>query len=67
MMTNALAYQSGHQAFHLLARDTQLAAVKVSKADVDIIAAEFELDPKLADRRLREHRGNLLEALQSFL
>lgn len=48
-------------------RDTQLAAVKVNKADVDIIAAEFEVDSKTADRRLREHQGNLLEALQSFL
>lgn len=51
----------------MLYRDKQLAAVKVSKEDVDIIAAEFELDTKMADRRLREHSGNLVEALQSFL
>ncbi|KAL3157748.1 hypothetical protein ABBQ32_012172 [Trebouxia sp. C0010 RCD-2024] len=48
-------------------RDKQLAAVKVNKEDVNIIAAEFELDTKTADRRLREHSGNLVEALQSFL
>ena len=62
-----LACQGVHLILQFVGRDTQLASVKVNKADVDIIAAEFELDPKLADRRLREHRGNLLEALQSFL
>ena len=51
----------------LLCRDKKLAAIKVNKEDVDIIAAEFELDTKTADRRLREHSGNLVEALQSFL
>ena len=51
----------------MLYRDKQLAAVKVSKEDVAIIAAEFELDTKTADRRLREHSGSLVEALQSFL
>lgn len=51
----------------VLCRDKQLAAVKVSKEDIDILAAEFELDVKTADRRLREHSGNLVEALQSFL
>lgn len=50
-----------------LCRDKKLAAIKVNKEDVDIIAAEFELDTKTADRRLREHSGNLVEALQSFL
>ncbi len=50
-----------------ICRDKKLAAIKVNKEDVDIIAAEFELDTKTADRRLREHSGNLVEALQSFL
>ncbi len=50
-----------------LCRDKKLAAIKVNKEDVDIIAAEFELDTKTADRRLREHSGDLVEALQSFL
>ena len=51
----------------LHARDKQLAAVKVNKDDVKIIAAEFELDATAADRRLREHSGSLFDALQSFL
>ena len=48
-------------------REKQLAAVKVSKDDVSIIAAEFELDSITADRRLREHNGSLIDALQSYL
>ena len=52
---------------HDFCRDRKLAAVKVKKEDVHVIAAEFELDTKIADRRLREHNGNLVEALQSFL
>ena len=48
-------------------REKQLAAVKVNKDDVKVIAAEFELDSTTADRRLREHNGNLFDALQSFL
>lgn len=48
-------------------REKQLAAVKVSKDDVSIVAAEFELNNTIADRRLREHNGSLVDALQSFL
>lgn len=48
-------------------REKELAAVKVTQADIDVIAAEAEVDKKLAERRLREHNGNLLEALRSFL
>jgi NACalpha-BTF3-like transcription factor len=44
-----------------------LAAVKVNKEDIEVIIAEVEVDAKLAERRLREHNGNLKEALQSFL
>jgi hypothetical protein len=32
-----------------------------------VIATEAEVDKKLAERRLREHNGSLLEALRSFL
>lgn len=51
----------------VLCRDKELAAVKVTAADIEVIAAEAEVDKKLAERRLREHGGNLLEALKSFL
>ena len=48
-------------------RDKELAAVKVTAADVEIIMSELEVDQKQADRRLREHQGSVLKALQSFL
>lgn len=58
---------SKHGCCAMLRRDKELAAVKVTAADIDVVAAEAEVDKKLAERRLREHGGNLLEALKSFL
>lgn len=48
-------------------RQKELAAVKLKKEDVELVALEFELDKKLAESRLREHRGNVKAALVSFL
>ena len=48
-------------------RDKELAAVKVTAADVDIIMSELEVDHKQADRCLREHQGSVKAALQAFL
>eukprot|EP00877_Chromochloris_zofingiensis_P000086 jgi/Chrzof1/10078/Cz04g26090.t1 len=48
-------------------REKELAAVKINKDDVDVIVAEIEVDKKLAERRLRECNGNLVDALKSFL
>lgn len=48
-------------------REKELAAVKVTQADIDVIASEAEVDKKLAERRLREHDGILVNALKSFL
>lgn len=53
--------------FALLRRERELAAVKVAQADIDVIVCEAEVDKKLAERRLREHNGSLVEALKSFL
>lgn len=50
-----------------LRREKELAAVKINKDDVDVIVAEIEVDKKLAERRLRECNGNLVDALKSFL
>ncbi|CAG9467825.1 unnamed protein product [Pedinophyceae sp. YPF-701] len=49
------------------ARERELAAVKVADADVAVVAREFDLDKKAADRALREHGGNLKEALAGLL
>jgi NACalpha-BTF3-like transcription factor len=48
-------------------REKELSAVKITPDDVDVIAAEFELDRKTAERRLREHGGSLIDALRSLL
>jgi NACalpha-BTF3-like transcription factor len=49
------------------AREKELAAIKVAPADVDVIVAEFEMDKKKAERRLRECKGDLKAALESLL
>ncbi len=48
-------------------RERELAAVKVTKEDIDLIATEYEIDRKKAERRLRECKGDLRAALRSFL
>lgn len=48
-------------------REKELAAVKVTKEDIDVIALEFEMDKKAAERRLRECNGDLHAALKSLL
>ena len=50
-----------------VSRDKELAAVKLKKEDIELIMKEYEVERKLADRRLREHSGNLRAALESFL
>ncbi len=49
------------------ARERALAAVKVRQEDVDVIAAEFELDKKAAERRLREAGGDARAAIDALL
>ena len=48
-------------------REKELAAVKISPEDVALIASELELPQKQAEVRLREHRGDVRAALESFL
>ncbi|CAK9138884.1 unnamed protein product [Ilex paraguariensis] len=48
-------------------REKELAAVKINVADVDIIANELELDKKVAERTLREHKGDAVAAIQHLL
>ncbi|XP_075667695.1 uncharacterized protein LOC142637306 [Castanea sativa] len=48
-------------------REKELAAVKIKAADVDIIANELELDPKVAERTLREHKGDAVAAIRHLL
>ena len=48
-------------------REKELAAVKINAEDVEVIANEFALDKKVAERRLREMKGDLEAALKSYL
>lgn len=48
-------------------REKELAAVKINPEDVDIIANELEMDKKVAERTLREHKGDAVAAIRSFL
>ncbi|KAG5559820.1 uncharacterized protein LOC131315919 [Rhododendron vialii] len=48
-------------------REKELAAVKINAAEVDIIAIELELDKKVAERTLREHKGDAVAAIRYLL
>lgn len=53
--------------FVTIYREKELAAVKISAGDVDIIANELELDKKVAERTLREHKGDAVAAIRHLL
>ncbi|GLE00225.1 hypothetical protein PINS_up008952 [Pythium insidiosum] len=48
-------------------REKQLAAVKVKKEDVELIARELEMSTQQADRKLREHNGDVLACLKALV
>ncbi len=48
------------------ARERELAKVQVSKEDVDLIAEEMEMPRTKAERALREHGGDVVEALAAL-
>ena len=48
-------------------REKELASVKIKQADVNVLVNEFEISKKAAETRLREQRGNLHAAIESYL
>ena len=48
------------------AREIELAKVSIKKEDVDLIVEEMEISKTMAERTLREHAGNVVEALASL-
>jgi len=48
-------------------REKELAAVKINAEDVGVIASEFCLDKKVAERKLREMNGDLEATLKVLL
>ncbi|KAE8997623.1 hypothetical protein PR003_g19455 [Phytophthora rubi] len=47
--------------------EKKLAAVKVNKEDVALVAAEMELSTQQADRKLREADGDVVKCLQTLI
>ncbi|XP_061594432.1 huntingtin-interacting protein K [Cololabis saira] len=44
-------------------REKELAKVTIKKEDVELIMSEMEISRMVAERSLREHMGNVVEAL----
>ncbi|KAG4990404.1 hypothetical protein AAZX31_09G034700 [Glycine max] len=65
MASIAASAQADRNAMRI--REKELAAVKINAADVDIIANELELDIKVAERTLREHKGDAVAAIRHLL
>lgn len=65
MATLAAQQRASQEAQRL--KDRELAAVKVAQEDIDLIAAEFELDRKRAERELREAKGDVKAAIGALL
>lgn len=51
----------------MVCREKALGSVKIKAEEVNLIVSELEVDKKTAERRLREHQGDLVKALESFL
>lgn len=49
------------------ARERELAAVAVDAADVALVAEQMDLEPAAAERKLREHRGDVVECLNALV
>jgi NACalpha-BTF3-like transcription factor len=48
-------------------KEKELAAVKVSESDIDIIASEFEIQKRQAERALRENKGDLQATIKEMI
>ena len=48
-------------------REKELATVKINPRDVEIIVNEFEMDKLVAERTLREHKGDAVAAIRHLL
>ncbi|PNF26641.1 Huntingtin-interacting protein K [Cryptotermes secundus] len=54
------------EAAEKMAKERELLKVSIKKEDVDLIMREMEISRSLAERTLREHHGNVVEALVSL-
>uniref|UniRef100_A0A0A9WYV2 Huntingtin-interacting protein K n=1 Tax=Lygus hesperus TaxID=30085 RepID=A0A0A9WYV2_LYGHE len=54
------------EAAEKMAKERELLKVAISKEDVDLIVNEFEISRPKAERVLREHLGNVVDALTAL-
>ncbi|KAJ8866731.1 hypothetical protein PR048_032592 [Dryococelus australis] len=54
------------EAAEKMAKERELLKVSIKKEDVDLIVREMEISRNKAERTLREHHGNIVEALISL-
>jgi len=50
-----------------LQRERELAAVVINDADVLLISEEMELSKEIAERKLREHKGDVVKTLNTLV
>ncbi|CAD5322284.1 unnamed protein product [Arabidopsis thaliana] len=48
-------------------REKELASVKINPADVEFIVNELEIEKNVAERTLREHKGDAVAATRQLL
>ena len=63
----AVAAAEAEEAEAHRARERELAAVNIDRSNLAVIADEFLVDKAVAERRLREHGGDVVKAMRSFL
>ncbi|XP_063227673.1 huntingtin-interacting protein K [Bacillus rossius redtenbacheri] len=54
------------EAAEKMAKERELLKVSIKKEDVDLIVREMEISRSKAERTLREHHGNIVDALISL-
>ena len=65
-LINFLDNKQVEEAAKRMAREKELAKVSIKKEDVELIVKEMEISKDKAERTLREHAGNIVEALASL-
>ncbi|KAF4529251.1 hypothetical protein B566_EDAN017709 [Ephemera danica] len=56
-------YRRNKEAAERMAKERELLKVSIKKEDVELIMKEIEISRTVAERTLREHHGNVVEAL----
>ncbi|KAK3599758.1 hypothetical protein CHS0354_037239 [Potamilus streckersoni] len=60
---NVVSTRKKEESTAMQEKEKELSKVKINKEDVDLIVQEMEIPRTQAERKLREHKGNVVEAL----